>query len=129
MGLAEKQAWAAFKENYLNEKLAELHSAAGCNIQVTFDEASFPTKETISWIANAFFDRLNPDIKDICSDNLGKEAIRDSIKNIHCKYQPQGGFTMELADGTFTICAKFDGSAGTDWPGYGTYKEFLMSKL
>ncbi|RKH50598.1 hypothetical protein [Corallococcus aberystwythensis] len=121
---------ASFKTNDLAPKIAELKEAAGgADIQVSIDEASFTTVAAIQMISNGFFDRLIDDMKNICNDDVGKEAVRDGIKAIQLAHKDDPGFALDLAGGTMTLRAKMDGSLGEDLPGYGTYKELMLKKL
>ena len=129
MGLAEKQAWAAFKENSMPAKLSELQKTTGTNVEVAFDEPSF-TIEAVQWVADSFFKRFLNDLEEICGDKLGKEAVSEAIKKIFIKHSATATTPeLNLTGGTLTITAKWDGSAGSDYPGMGDYKTFLMSKL
>ncbi|TSC31377.1 hypothetical protein [Corallococcus sp. Z5C101001] len=130
MGLAERKEMAAFKRDSFEPKVQELRQAAGgADIQATLDEASFTTVAAIQMISNGIFDRLIDDMKSVCDDDIGKEAVRDGIKTVHILHKDEAGYTLELGGGTFTIRAKVDGSLGDDLPGYGAYKDFLLKKL
>lgn len=130
MGLAERKEMASFKKDYFAPKIAELNEAAGgADIQATLDEASFTTVAAIQMISNGVFDRLIDDMKYICNDDVGKEAVRDGIKTLHIVHKDEPGYTLDLTNGTLTVRAKLDGSIGEDLPGYGAYKDFMMQKL
>ncbi|CAM4479700.1 hypothetical protein [Corallococcus exiguus] len=130
MGLAERSEMAAFKNDTFASKVAELkEAAAGADIQVTLDEASFTTVAAIQMLSNGVFDRLIDDMKSVCSDAIGKQAVREGIQTLHIVHKDAPGFTLDLTDGTLTLRAKVDGSLGEDLPGYGTYRAFLLKKL
>ncbi|WP_223633347.1 hypothetical protein [Corallococcus sp. EGB] len=130
MGLAERQELAAFKQDTLPAKLAELKEAArGADLQVTLDEESFTTVAAIQWLSHGIFDRLIDDMRRVCGDAIGKQAVREGLQRVHLVHQEAPGYTLELKDGTLTVRAKLDGSIGDDLPGYGTYKDFLYKKL
>ncbi|GMU02063.1 hypothetical protein KH5H1_61830 [Corallococcus caeni] len=130
MGLAERKEMAAFKKDYLAPKVAELKEAAGgADIQVTLDEASFTSVAAIQMISNGFFDRLIDDMKYICNDDVGKEAVRDGVKVVQVSHKEDPGYTLDLSGGTLTLRAKLDGSIGEDLPGYGAYKDLMLKKL
>jgi hypothetical protein len=129
MGLAERKAMASFKKDYFQPKIDELRDASGgAPIEVTLDEASFTTVDSINMITSVF-DRIVDDMKRICDDDVGKEAVRDGVKAFHIVHKDDKGFNLDLANGTLTLRAKMDGSLGEDVPGYGEYKDFLMKKL
>ncbi|RKG50583.1 hypothetical protein D7X30_37670 [Corallococcus sp. AB011P] len=121
---------AAFKKDSFDSKVAELKEAAGgADLQVTLDEASFTTVAAIQMLSNGVFDRLIDDMKSVCIDDIGKQAVREGIQTLHIVHRDAPGFTLELTGGTFTVRAKVDGSLGEDLPGYGTYRAFLLKKL
>ncbi|MHA7631786.1 hypothetical protein [Corallococcus sp. M7] len=130
MGLAERSELAAFKKDALDAKVAELReAAAGADIRVTLDEASFTNTAAIQMLSNGVFDRLIDDMKSVCRDDIGKQAVREGIQTLHIVHKDAPGFTLELTGGTLTLRAKLDGSLGEDLPGYGQYKAFLLKKL
>ncbi|AFE06008.1 hypothetical protein COCOR_04752 [Corallococcus coralloides DSM 2259] len=130
MGLAERSELAAFKKDSLDAKVAELkEAAAGADIQVTLDEASFTSTAAIQMLSNGVFDRLIDDMKSVCSDAIGKQAVREGLQTLHIVHKDAPGFTLELTGGTLTLRAKLDGSLGEDLPGYGQYRAFLLKKL
>ncbi|MCY1047699.1 hypothetical protein OV208_40760 [Corallococcus sp. bb12-1] len=130
MGLAERKELAAFREESFAPKLEELRAAAGgADLQVTLDEASFTSVAAIQMISNGIFDRLIDDLKAVCGDTIGKEAVRDGIKTVHVIHKEDPGYTLELSGGTLTLKAKVDGSLGSDLPAYGDYKRYLLRTL
>jgi hypothetical protein len=129
MGLAERNELAAFKQDVLGPKTQELKDAAhGADIQVVLDEEGL-TVPAIQMLSNGVFDRLIDDLKDVCKDAIGKQAVREGFKALRVHHQEAPGFTLELSGGTLVLRAKLDGSIGSDLPGYGAYKTFLMKKL
>lgn len=130
MGLAEKQALANMKERYLPAQLDALKAAmGGAVVDVTFDDASFTSVAAAQMIPNGLFVRLNADLNEITVDALGKATLQESLKKIHIVCHAQNSYSLDLTGGTLTITGKFDGSLGNDLPGYGDYKQYLMSKL
>ncbi|MCY1030739.1 hypothetical protein OV207_04670 [Corallococcus sp. BB11-1] len=130
MGLAERKELATFKEESLGPKLAELReAAAGAQLQFTLDEASFTSVGAIQMLSNGVLDRLIDDLKAVCVDTIGKEAVRDGIQTVHVVHKEEAGYTLDLTGGTLTVRAKLDGSLGSDLPGYGDYKRFLLRTL
>lgn len=129
MGLADRQAIAAFKEKKFNEQLGKLKAAVGADIAIEVDETDF-TKAAIESLPNALFDRLRDDLKKICKDDLGKQAVRDAVKKVVAKYTPTPkAHAISLEGGQLTVTARWDGSSGTDFPGYDDYKKYLMPRL
>ncbi|RKH37602.1 hypothetical protein D7Y23_39055 [Corallococcus sp. AB050B] len=130
MGLAERQELAAFKQDTFPPKLAELREAAsGAEFQVTLDEESFTSAAAVQMLSNGVFDRLIDDLKHVCRDAIGKQAVREGLRTVHVVHKDAPGYTLGLKDGTLTLHAKLDGSIGDDLPGYGAYKDFLFKKL
>ncbi|RKG73017.1 hypothetical protein D7W79_26780 [Corallococcus exercitus] len=130
MGLAERTEWATFKQESFASKVEELKRAAGgADLQVTLDEASFTTVAAIQMLSNGIFDRLIDDLKSVCRDDIGRQAVREGIQTVHIVHKDAPGYTLDLKDGTLAIQAKVDGSIGEDLPGYGAYRSFLLKKL
>lgn len=96
---------------------------------MTLDEANFTTVAAIQMLSHGVFDRLIDDMKSVCSDDVGKQAVREGIRTLHIVHKDAPGFAQDLMDGTLTVRAKVDGSLGEDLPGYGTYRAFMLKKL
>jgi hypothetical protein len=129
VGLAEKQALATFKEKQLSALVEALKKTTGTDLAVTVDEASF-TVNAIGKLQFGFFDRFNLDLAAICKDNLGKEAIKESLKSVVIKNTTEAKkIAMDLSGGVFTVTGKWDGSPGDDLPGKGDYQKYIMTKL
>jgi hypothetical protein len=130
MGLAERQAMAQLKETGVPEVSKKVNDVVGKPIEVVIDEATFTTTNAINYFISYFKDRFADDLKVICADKLGKEAVQETIKTIKVVHTAnEKSFTMDLTNGIFTIVGKWDGSLGTDCPAYGDYKKFLLTKL
>lgn len=80
-------------------------------------------------LSNGVFDRLIDDMRRVCADAIGKQAVRECLRTVHVVHKEAPGYTLGLKDGTLTLHAKLDGSIGEDLPGYGTHKDFLFKKL
>jgi hypothetical protein len=117
VGLAGRQAMAAFKEKKFAEQLGKLKAVVGTDIAVEVAETDF-TKAAIEMLPNALFDRLRDDLKKICKDDLGKQAVREAVTKVVAKFTatPKAP-TVTLEGGQLAGTGKWDGTAGTDYPG------------
>jgi len=130
MGLADRQAMASFKEKKLAEQLAKLKAVVGADVAIEIDESTEFTKGAAAALPNAVFDRLRDDLKKVCKDELGKQAVREAIKKVVVKYTADSKSpSITLDGGALTIVGKWDGSGGSDYPSFDDYKKYLMSKL
>jgi hypothetical protein len=128
MSLEVKRAVKAV-EDQLPEKKSTLNEIAGCEIDVEINWDTFTTKDDVVMIPNAFFDRFNEDLKKICSDDLGKEAVQEAIKKIVVEENEANQMNFDKANGTLTIKGKWSGSPGRAYPSYGDYKKEIEANL
>ncbi|BDD08112.1 hypothetical protein FUAX_05440 [Fulvitalea axinellae] len=89
MGLKEKRAIRDFQENKYNELKAELFTALGFTVDVEVDWDSLAKDEKVelynSAIPDVYFAPQLEVYKDICQDDLGKEALMESLKTIRIR--------------------------------------------
>lgn len=130
MGLQEKQAWVHVNEK-LNEAIRELNEASGASIHLKLVEESFKTKELIERIPDAVLNFLVDGIKDLCKDNLAKEAVQSAIKAIQITQSSVEAFQMTLKENTLQVIANFDanGMSGLQYPHSNDYGTFLTKEL
>ena len=130
MGLADRQAMAVFKDKKLAAQLAKLKTVVGADIAIEIDESTELPKGAVGMLPNAMFDRLCDDLKKVCTDDLGRQAVRDAIKKVVVKYTtlPKSP-SITLDAGALIVVGKWEGSPGADYPGYDDYKKYLLAKL
>ena len=109
MGLIEKRLIKEAKDTWVVEEQKDMRAIAGSEVTIDVDWASFETDEPalrncqhlgVRKMSNAF--------RVICSDELGKEAVRESIKSvvvINVKDAKEG--TVALENGIATLRGAF----------------------
>ena len=87
MGLAERRKIKELQETTLPERTAELTEISGGGaITYVVDWDSFADDlEGLNFLDNLSCHRTNMALRVICADDLGKEAVRDGLKQIKLK--------------------------------------------
>ncbi len=110
---------------------ADLRERTGLDIGLTVDEASFPEDEAV---LNDFhvhriygLDSIQEAIAAVTVDELGKEAVEESIKKIVLantakSWKEDGGRSLRLEDGVLTVSVSFSESSDS------LYKPEVLSK-
>ena len=123
MSLEVKRAVKAIEENDLPTKKATLNEIVGREIEITINWETFTTKDNVIMIPNGFFDRFNEDLKGVCCDELGKEAVQDALVKIVVEENNTSTISFDKANKVLTVKGKWSGSPGSDYPTYGDYKK------
>ncbi len=109
MGLIEKRIIKEAKDTWVPSEQEDMRAIANSEVVIDIDWASFETDEPalrnlqhlgVRKISNAF--------RVICVDELGKEAVRDSIKRVvvsNVKDAKEG--TVSIENGTATLRGAF----------------------
>ena len=83
MGLAERRKIKELQETTLPERVREIAEICGAPIPYEVDWASFAEDaEALNFMDNISCHRLNMALRVICADELGKEAVRETVKKI-----------------------------------------------
>jgi hypothetical protein len=83
MSLEEKRAIKTAEDGWIKERTAELAGLCGATIPYEFDWASFAGDlQSINWLEANGPHQVNVAIRQVCSDELGREAVRGAIKKI-----------------------------------------------
>lgn len=108
MGLQERRKIKELQDVNFPERTAELLEICGCPVTYEVDWDSFADDlEGLNFLDNLSCHRTNMALRVICSDDLGKEAVKDGLqliklKNVKTKPEMQ----MALKDGVLEIhCA------------------------
>jgi hypothetical protein len=130
MSLEEKRAITAAEDGWIKARLAELHELCGGAIPYVFDWASFAGDlKSIEWLEHNGPHQVNVAIRQICVDDLGREAVRDAVKSIAFScVTTAADKRVALADGVLHIAGHYAGGIdGTVREG--EIKTYLLSKL
>lgn len=110
MGLLEKRAVKAFQEGSYKKLTEEINTLAGYQIEfdVNWDTLAVDEYSHIydDCFTKVYFLPVIGALKEIVSDELGKEALKETLKKIHIKNEGQiyyGDYAYSISNGTLTI--------------------------
>ena len=97
----EAKKMQAQQEADLTDKLALTNQTCGSHVKATIDWSSFNEADTLKTAVTPFCAAALDAIEDICSDDLGKQAISEKVKTVTCAgaAAPAASF----ADGALTF--------------------------
>lgn len=115
MGLIEKRLIKEAKETWVPEEQKDMRDIASSEVVIDIDWPSFESDEpALRNLQHLGVRKMSNAFRVICVDELGKEAVRESIKRFvvtNVKDAKEG--SVHLADGTLTLsCAFGKGSDG-----------------
>ncbi|MFN7936765.1 MAG: hypothetical protein U0R19_25825 [Bryobacteraceae bacterium] len=86
MGLAERRKIKEIQDNVLPGRVKEIAEICGAEIPYEVDWDSFNDDlQGLNFMDNISCHRLNMALRVICMDDMGKEAVRDSLKLIRLR--------------------------------------------
>jgi hypothetical protein len=115
MGLEERRKIKALTEDVLPGRVSEIEEISGAAVPYDVDWDSFDGDLTaLNFVDNISCHRLNMALRVICADDLGKEAVRDTLKSVRLKnVKDVGDKSLGFEDGTLTMtCAYASGLDG-----------------
>jgi hypothetical protein len=130
MGLAEKRKIKELQDTTLPERVREIEEICGAPIPYDVDWDSFADDlEGLNFMDNLSCHRLNMALRVICADDLGKEAVRETVKKVRLRnVKDKSGMGLAFADGVLEMrCAyalRTDGMFSDN-----EIRAFLMTKL
>jgi hypothetical protein len=117
MGLDEKRRTKEIQDETIPKFKTEFKQVTdGGTINVEVDWATFTTMDALGMLPSAVLGYFMTAVKDCCRDAVGKEAVRDGLKTLTIKNQPEKtGKIAQLENGTFRFEACFgEGQYFTD---------------
>jgi len=129
MGLTERRAVQTLKDGDFKQFVEEVKSICGPELTIEMDWASLESDDDCLWIVENrkhreyMFGRLQNVLAHICSDDMGKSALSQSLKKI---VLINASGDMGFEDGTFTLRTSLNGNG--DW-GDGQIREFIERHL
>lgn len=130
MGLNERRKIKELQDTTLPERIKEIEEICGKGIPYEVDWDSLADDaEGLNFLDNISCHRLNMALRTICVDDMGKEAVRDSLKAIKLKnVKDKAQMKISFDDGVLEMhCAyalRTDGMYSDN-----EIREVLMSKL
>ncbi len=130
MGLEEKRKIKEYQDTTIPERTAELAEIVGATIPYDIDWDTFASdSEALRFLDNLSCHRINMAMRVICTDDLGKEAVQETVKSIKLKnVQSKDEMYLKVEDGALSMALNY--AKGTE--GYYSDNEIraaLMEKL
>ena len=83
MGLEERRMMKELQEVTLPGRVKEIEEICGAPVPYDVDWTTFSDdKPALNFMDNVSCHRLNMALRVICSDDMGKEAVRDGLKKV-----------------------------------------------
>ena len=130
MGLAERRKIKELQDTTLPERVKEIEEICGKAIPYEVDWDSFADDaEALNFMDNLSCHRLNMALRVICVDEMGKEAVRESLKLVRLKnVKDKSAMRMSFDGGVLEMhCAYALRTEGMH--GDNAIRELLLSKL
>lgn len=131
MGLQERKAAQAIKEQYFDAYQKELNEIVGKELPIEINWESFDLN-AVKFIPSVCLQRTVDAFKRLCSDDMGKEAVKESIQLITVENIAEEGAeankSLKLEGGTFKIRASYGGHYSGFYTD-DTMREYLESVL
>jgi hypothetical protein len=130
VGLAERRKIKELQDEVLPGRVKEIEEICGAPIPYEVDWESFSDDlEGLNFIDNLSCHRLNMALRVICQDDMGKEAIRETVKKVKLKnVKTKEQMAMTFDSGALEMhCAyalRTDGMFGDN-----DIRAFLMKQL
>ena|ERR1051326_8781340 len=108
MGLPERRKIKELQETTFPGRVKEIEEICGAPIPYDVDWDSFSDDmEALNFVDNISCHRLNMALRVMCQDDLGKEAVRDSLKKVKLKnVKTKDQMSMTFGDGVLEMhCA------------------------
>ncbi len=130
MSLEEKRAIKAAEDGWIKVRLAELHELCNGTIPYHFEWASFAGDlKSIEWLEHNGPHQVNVAIRQICIDELGREAVRTAITSIaFACVKTAADKRVTLTDGILQIAGNY-GSGIEGTVREGEIKSYLLTRL
>jgi hypothetical protein len=120
MGLEERRKMKELQEVTFPGRVKEIEEICGAPIPYDVDWATLANDlEALNFIDNISCHRLNMALRVICMDDMGKEAVREGLKNIRLvNVKEKAEMKIAFSEGTLEMrCAyaqRTDGMFGDD---------------
>jgi len=130
MGLAERRKIQELKDSTLPARSREIAEICGAEIPYEVDWASIEhDAQALNFLDNLSCHRLNMALRTICTDDMGRAAVRESLKLVRLKNVAEPAQRqVTFRDGVLEMhCAYAHGASGmlSD----GSIREALMASL
>ncbi|EGV43091.1 hypothetical protein BZARG_1062 [Bizionia argentinensis JUB59] len=112
MGLQERKAAKAIEDQYLGDYQKEINEVVGKELPININWDTFEM-DFIKFVPSVCLQRLTDGLKEVCKDDMGKEAIQESVNSIEVYCIPNEGAEdkkeLKLEAGVFSLTACWGG--------------------
>ena len=112
MVLQEKKTAKAIEDQYLGDYQKEINEVTGKELHVNINWDTFEL-DFMKFIPSVCLQRLTDAFKEVCADDMGKEAIQESINSVEVYCIPNEGAEakkeLKIEDGVFSLTACWGG--------------------
>jgi hypothetical protein len=130
MGLQERRMIADLQNTTLPERSREIEEICGKSVPYEVDWSSFESDaQALNFLDNIACHRINMALRTIALDQMGRDALRDSLKTIKLKNVADATQRkLDFADGVLELHAPW--AMGTQgMHGDGAIRDTLMARL
>jgi len=127
MGLEEKRKTKEIQDGILKTTSDKVKEVVGVAIPIEVDWATFSTVAGLEGLQHNGLTSLIQAIEEIAKDNLGKDALKESLKKVVFKNKPGNDDPKAtFENGVLTNESSFDYGS---YAGYGMMSSVLSAKL
>lgn len=115
MGLNERRKIKEMQEVTLPGRVKEIEEICGAPIPYQVDwESMADDGQALNFVDNISCHRLNMALRMICQDDMGKQAVRDGLKEVHLKnVKDRDAMSIKFEGGVLEMnCAYALGAGG-----------------
>ena len=114
MGLNERRKIKELQDTTFPQRVKEIEEICGKAIPYDVDWSSFDGDlPGLNFLDNLSCHRLNMALRVICVDDMGKEAVRETVKKVRLRnVRTPGEKSLAFADGTLDMACAY--AAGLD---------------
>jgi len=109
MGLTERRMMQELKDKTLPEREKEIEEICGKHIPYEVDwESMADDAEALRFVDNVSCHRFNMALRMICSDSLGRDAVREALHKIRLvNVKDTESMKLSFAGGTLEMCCAY----------------------
>ncbi len=104
MGLEEKRMKQYLEAEVIPTVSTEMGGCYGGDVSIDIDWETFTAKDSIQEIEHQVLGRVAEAVRELCSDDLAKEAMQESFKTVYVKnLENTDDRKLDFADGKLTL--------------------------
>jgi len=104
MGLEEKRMKQHLETEIVPNAAAEINGVFDGETAIDIDWDTFDAKDSIQEIEHQVLGRVVEAVKTLCSDDMAKEAMKESFKSVYVKnLENKDDRLLDFADGKLTL--------------------------